>query len=185
MRSTRLHSRFFIASIVVAAGCVGSPTSTSGGGQPDAPGGGGQPDGRPGDAPMIDAPPAPFMCRNKITTGLDTGHHNAGQNCQQSCHNHGFFMSGTIYTSASGTTPAVGASLTFVDANGMTGDMVSGLNGNFWWAVLDVTFPVKITASSCPDIKPMVMTVNASGAGCNKTGCHDTSGTTGNRIHLP
>jgi hypothetical protein len=184
MRSTRRHPWFFIASIAAAAGCVGQPTS-SGGGQPDASGGGGHPDARPSDASMMIDAPTQFTCRNKITTGLDTGHHNAGQDCQQSCHNHGFFMSGTIYTSATGTTPAPGVSLTFIDANGMTGDMVSGLNGNFWWAVLPVTFPVKIIASSCPDIKPMMMTINASGAGCNKTGCHDTSGTSGNRIHLP
>jgi hypothetical protein len=142
-----------------------------------------KPDARPGDGGMPDAP-AMFMCRNKITTGLDTGHHNPGQDCQQSCHNHGFFMSGTLYSSAGGGTPVVGASITFVDANGFTGDMVSNQNGNFWWAALPVAFPVKIIASSCPDIQPMNVMVDATGAGCNKSGCHSGGGGPG-RVHLP
>jgi hypothetical protein len=161
----------------VAGGCVGQ--ATSGGDRPDAQG---TIDARPGDARPTDAP-AQFMCRNKITSGLDNGHHNAGQNCQQGCHDHNFSMSGTIYTSASGGTPAVGASITFIDANGMTGDMRSGLNGNFWWS-LPVAFPVRIIASSCPDIQPMIAMVTATGGGCNQSGCHGGSGGPG-RVHLP
>lgn len=129
---------------------------------------------------MIDA--GPFKCRDVITTGLDTGHHNPGQNCQDSCHNHGFYMSGTMFSSATGGSPAVGVSITYVDAMGATGDMVSGTNGNFWWS-LPVTFPVTITASKCPDIKPMTAVVTATDDGCNKGGCHVT-GAAG-RIHVP
>ena len=123
------------------------------------------------------------MCRNKITTGLDNGHHNPGQNCQQACHNHGFFLSGTLFSSASGGPPVVGASITFIDANGVTGDMQTNLNGNFWWS-LPVAFPVKIIASSCPDIQPMTAMVTSTGGGCNQSGCHSGAGGPG-RVHLP
>lgn len=164
---------------LAAAGCVageGGGPSTN----PDAskPGG----DAKVADAGMADAP-APFKCRDKVTTGLDNGHHNPGQDCQQGCHNHNFSMSGTLYSSANGGAVLVGAALTFIDANGVTGDMRSNLNGNFWWS-LPVAFPVKIIASSCPDIVPMVSMVTAGNGGCNKNGCHTAAGGAG-RIHLP
>lgn len=178
MPRSRPEPRFLAACLAAVAACVGQPTTTPG--PPDARG---TPDGRPGgDAPLPDGP-GEFTCRNKITMGLDNGHHNPGQDCQQSCHDHGFFMSGTMYSSASGGPPVVGASITFIDANGVTGDMQTNLNGNFWWS-LPVAFPVKIIASMCPDIQPMVMMVDAAGAGCNKGGCHSGGGSPG-RVHLP
>jgi len=163
-------------------GCIGDQPPASGGGTPDArlP----TSDARPpaGDAgPIADA--APFRCRDRLTAGFDTGHHNPGQDCQSNCHNHGFFMSGTLYGSAGGGAAMSGVSITFVDADGQTGDMLSGTNGNFWWS-LPVTFPVTITASACPDIKMMSTTVTAADAGCNRSGCHAGGGATG-RIHLP
>lgn len=167
-----------MACLAAVVGCVGEPSTTPG--PPDAR----DPiDARPAiDARLPDAPAA-FVCRDKITAGLDNGHHNPGQNCQQSCHNHGFSMSGTLYSAASGGQPVVGASITFIDADGRTGDMQSNLNGNFWWA-LPVAFPVKIIASSCPDIQPMVAMVTAAGGGCNQSGCHSGTGGPG-RVHLP
>ena len=181
MRRLRPRSRTLLASacIAAAAGCVGGTKPPSGDDPPDARAGG---DARLVDAAMPDGPSV-FKCRNKITSGLDTGHHNPGQDCQQSCHNHGFFMSGTLYASAAGGAAVVGASITFVDATGMTGDMQTNMNGNFWWT-LPVTFPVKITASLCPDIQPMSAMVQAAGAGCNKPGCHSAAGGAG-RVHLP
>jgi hypothetical protein len=131
-------------------------------------------------APLADA--APFRCRDLVTTGLDTGHHNPGQDCQNGCHDHGFYLSGTLYSSASGGQPVVGAAITFIDATGATGDMRSGTNGNFWWG-LPVTFPVTLIASACPTIDRMTATITSTEGGCNRTGCH-TSGGTG-RIHLP
>ena len=71
----------------------------------------------------------------------------------------------------------------FIDANGVTGDMQTNLNGNFWWA-LPVAFPVKIIASSCPDIQPMTAMVTSTGGGCNQAGCHSGGGGPG-RMHLP
>jgi hypothetical protein len=180
MRRLRLGSCSLIASacIATAAGCVGETKPPSGD----------PPDARPGvDARLVDAMPdgpTTFQCRNKITSGLDSGHHNEGQNCQQSCHNHGFFMSGTLYSAATNGNTVAGASITFVDATGATGDMRTNVNGNFWWS-LPVTFPVKIIASMCPDIQPMNAMVTAAGAGCNKDGCHTAVMGSAGRIHLP
>jgi len=165
--------------LACVAGCVGDTPIPSGGGGPD---------GRP---PAPDAPAAldagtadagPFRCRDPITTGLDNGHHNAGQDCQNGCHNHGFYMSGTLYALATGGGPVAGASITFVDADGRTGDMHTGSNGNFWWS-LPVAFPVTITASSCPSIHAMTAKVTSDSAGCNQSGCHVVGGE--GRIHLP
>ncbi len=179
MRRPRLVRSSLVAAAAALAGCVGQPTSMP----PDARGP--RVDARPADAPPPDGM-APFMCRNRITTGLDNGHHNAGQNCQQSCHDHGFYMSGTLYASAAGGAIVAGASITFIDANGATGDMRSNLNGNFWWS-LPVAFPVKIIASMCPDVAPMVAMVQAAGAGCNQAACHANNIGSGGpgRMHLP
>jgi hypothetical protein len=177
MRSPRPASWSLLACAAALAGCVGQPTSTP----PDAD----RPvrvDARLADGPLPDGM-AEFMCRDKITAGLESGRHRPGENCQQGCHNHGFSMSGTLYTAADSTTPVVGASITFIDANGVTGDMRSNLNGNFWWS-LPVAFPVKIIASMCPDVAPMVAMVQESGGGCNQAGCHSASGGVG-RVHLP
>jgi hypothetical protein len=130
---------------------------------------------------MVDA--APFHCRDRITTGLDSGHHNPGQDCQSGCHDHGFYLSGTIYASANGGQAAPGVSITIIDADGNVGDTVSSVDGNFW-ATLPVTFPVTIIASSCPTVMPMVAKVSSADSHCNKGGCHAASGGAG-RIHLP
>lgn len=178
MRRLRFRSCLLIACIAAAAGCTGTSPPTG----DDPPDARVRLDARPIDAALPDGPTV-FMCRDKITVGLENGHHNAGQDCQQSCHDHGFFMSGTMYSAATGGQPVAGASITFVDATGMTGDMRTNLNGNFWWS-LPVTFPVKIIASMCPNIQPMTAMVQASGAGCNKAGCHSAAGGAG-RVHLP
>jgi hypothetical protein len=169
-----------------AAGCVGGlPPDPGSAGPPDARGAGSGSGGASDAGLHIDAgalgDAAPFKCRDLVTTGIDNGHHNPGQDCQSSCHDHGFYLSGTLFSSASGGNPVVGAAITYIDAKGETGDMRSGANGNFWWT-LPVTFPVTLIASSCPTIAPMTATIS-SGEGCNRTGCHTASGGAG-RIHL-
>jgi hypothetical protein len=163
-------------------GCVGGLPSDPGSASPDARGPGSGSDaavridaGSPSDA-------APFRCRDVITAGLDTGHHRPGEDCQSGCHDHGFFLSGTLFSSASGGQPVVGAAITFIDATGATGDMRSGTNGNFWWG-LPVSFPVTLIASACPTIDRMTATVPSGQGGCNRGGCH-TSAAAG-RVHLP
>jgi len=122
-----------------------------------------------------------FMCRNKVTLVGD-GHHNAGQNCQNGCHNHGFTLSGTLYTSATGTTPVVGATITIKDAAGFTYEIVSQTNGNFYTSS-GMTFPVTVIASMCPDVHAMAGPIAATNGGCNKAGCH-VAGAQG-RVYLP
>jgi len=120
-----------------------------------------------------------FACRNKVAS-VGSGHHNPGQDCQGSCHNHGFTLAGTIY--ASTTTPLSGASITVTDAGGKSFDIVSQANGNFYTSQT-IRFPVTVTASDCPSVAPMVAQVTATMDGCNQGGCHVTGGQ--GRIHLP
>ena len=121
-----------------------------------------------------------FACRNQITAVGD-GHHNAGLDCQGSCHNHGFTLSGTIY-GANKTTAQSGASITVVDANGNSFDMVSQANGNFYTSNT-IAFPVTITASMCPSVATMSATITRA-SGCNSSSCHAPGGTQG-AVHLP
>jgi len=161
--------------LVLACSCTvaiqgsGSPSDPDAANSPDAPNG------------TSDAPAGGFQCRNAVAN-VGTGNHNAGQDCMGGCHNHGFTLSGTLFAAPTGTTPMVGASVTVVDANGATFDMVSQLNGNFYTRNV-IAFPVKLTASSCPNVQPMSATVGAGSGGCNNTGCHAT-GAQG-PIHLP
>lgn len=173
--------------LLAASGCtVGDVGSTQHPTDPDAPAA--VPDGGVTDAPgalpdAVTAGTAFGECRDKVTTGLDNGHHNAGQNCQNGCHNHGFTLSGTVYTSVAGTTPAAGVTIEVKDAAGLTFDMLSATNGNFS-TTRPVTFPVQVIATSCPTTTPMSATVVANGGGCNKTGCH-TPGAGQGAIHVP
>jgi hypothetical protein len=181
MSGTLANSLFLLACV---AGCVGGLPSGPGNAGPDAHV---SSSGSASDASvLVDAASlgdaVPFRCRDIVTTGLDTGHHNPGQDCQNGCHDHGFYLSGTLYSSANGGQPVVGAAITFIDATGATGDMRSGTNGNFWWS-LPVTFPVTLIASACPTIDKMTATI-PSGQGCNRNGCHTASGGAG-RVHLP
>ena len=125
---------------------------------------------------------AGVACKNKVLGVTASGQHNPGQDCMQGCHNHGFTLSGTLYASANGTTPLVGATVTVTDAANKTFDMVTALNGNFSTST-SVTFPIKVIASSCPSATPMIGTITAGNGGCNKGGCH-AAGAAG-KIHLP
>ncbi|TMQ02269.1 MAG: hypothetical protein E6J91_52845 [Deltaproteobacteria bacterium] len=113
---------------------------------------------------------------------MGSGNHHPGEDCQGSCHNHGFTLGGTIFASANSTAPLVGATITVVDATGRTIDLVSQRNGNFYTSQT-ISFPVSVTASQCPNVAPMATRVTATMDGCNKGGCH-ASGAQG-VIHLP
>jgi len=163
------------AVVVFACGCTIGIEGTGPQGGPDA-NGGGNPDSPSGTPDS----PAGFQCRNKITTVGD-GHHNPGQDCQGPCHNHGFTLSGTVFTTPASQTPIVGASITVTDASSATFDIVSQANGNFYTSRA-VAYPVHVVASSCPDIAMMSGTV-AANTGCNNASCH-IIGQQGH-IHLP
>jgi hypothetical protein len=177
-----MHKLLILLSVSACTGIVDGSTGVSapdaaagGGGNPDAHGGGGSdaatplPDGASG-----------LLCKNQVLTGLGSGHHNAGLDCLNGCHNHGFTLAGTIYSTATGGAALTGATVTVKDASGTTFDVISQLDGNFY-TTQPVTFPLTVYASSCPSVQPMVATVAA--GGCNKVGCH-TSNAQG-QIHLP
>jgi hypothetical protein len=173
--------------LAFASACV--PGSIEGGGTPSpsgspGPGGGDQPDastvtttdGSTGGS--ADA----SNCKQPVTANLTSGHHNAGQDCMNGCHNHGFTLAGTLFASSAGGTPVVGGTVTVTDSAGKTFDMVSQQNGNFYTSNA-ITFPITIVGSRCPDTQMMASQVTAGNGGCNKTGCH-TAGAQG-YIHLP
>jgi hypothetical protein len=176
--------RGFIFLFGFCAACMPGTIESTGG---PAPGGSDGPDaavasGTDG-ASTVGTPDAATAanCKMKVTS-VGSGHHNPGQDCQQGCHNHGFTLSGTLYASATSTTPVVGASITVKDAQGKTFDMVSQNDGNFYTSTA-VTFPVTVSASLCPDTHAMAGSITAGNGGCNKSGCH-ASGAQG-KIYLP
>jgi hypothetical protein len=160
--------------VLALAGCFGQIEATGGHG-------GEAPDAGPASGADAATDAAGFACRPRVAT-VGSGNHHAGEDCQGSCHNHGFTLAGTIFAPAGTTTPLVGATITVVDATGRTVDVVSQRNGNFYTSQR-LTFPVRVTASLCPNITAMAGQVTASMDGCNAGGCH-VAGAQGG-IHLP
>jgi len=134
----------------------------------------------PTDAPLATVD-APSLCKPAVATVGD-GHHNAGQDCQGGCHDHGFTLSGTLYNSPTGIAPMIGATVTIVDKNNKSVDAVSQQNGNFYTTEI-LVFPVMVRASACPDHVDMNAAVVAK-SGCNSVGCHTPNVGQG-VIHLP
>jgi hypothetical protein len=101
--------------------------------------------------------------------------HNSGQECLR-CHATGqdpllrWTIAGTLWSDAFGVTPKPGATVTVVDAKGVTVQMVTDVDGNFY-TLQPVTFPISATASGCPSTRSMVQKVSS--GGCNAVGCHD------------
>lgn len=129
------------------------------------------------DAPMTDG--GVVDCKPPVSTVGD-GHHNPGRDCQQSCHNHGFTLSGTVFASATASTAYPGATVTLTDRNNQTIELVTQRNGNFY-TKQPIAFPVRVRISACPNAAAMQATVST--AGCNASGCHAQGG--GLQIHLP
>ena len=129
----------------------------------------------------IDAGPttdAPIPCKPPNIIHGD-GQHNPNMDCMSGCHDHGFSIAGTLLE-ADIITPASNATVTVVDANGGSQDIIVSTNGNFF-SYIPVTFPVAVRASMCPTTQ--VMTDPATAGGCNATGCHDLGGLQG-PMHL-
>lgn len=118
-------------------------------------------------------------------TNLPNGEHNPGQPCL-TCHGPGgegprFTIGGTIFSTAQGGVAVAGATVVVVDASNVTTRLVSASNGNFY-SNANLTLPLRVSASKCPDTKPMIGAIaSAQDGDCN--GCHQ-AGTSG-RIHLP
>src|SRR5882724_2348069 len=149
--------------IALLAGCeVGSALPPGGGGVPgiDAPGGGGGGGGGGGvlaDAPSSDGP-ANGCLPGTTAAAVGDGHHNAGQDCMNGCHAHGFTFAGTLYNNITGGTAVIGAHIVVTDANNQKIDIFSQQNGNFYTSAT-VAFPLTVLATSCPNIQHMSSTV--------------------------
>jgi hypothetical protein len=126
------------------------------------------------------------QCRPTITA-VGGGEHNPGQSCLGAgCHGPGgegpqFTLGGTLYTTAAGGTPNVGATITVRDAAGQVLDLETMQNGNFYTRQA-VAYPVTVYASECPGVMPMVSA--AASGDCNSAGCH-AAGAPAGRVYLP
>ncbi|MCX5741107.1 MAG: carboxypeptidase-like regulatory domain-containing protein [Proteobacteria bacterium] len=122
-----------------------------------------------------------YACKDPVTAGLPNGNHNAGMDCQGPCHDHGYTVSGTVYKDASGTEPAVGATVTIRDGDLKIINMITASNGNFYTKE-KFTFPFRTWVSSCPDVELMPDFVDTNtnlGASCNQGICHNNAAGTG------
>jgi hypothetical protein len=128
----------------------------------------------PVDAVIAGPDAATVACKSASFFHGD-GHHHPGEDCLSGCHFHGFSVAGTLYK-ADKVSPASDATVTVVDANHFTQDLVVSTNGNFY-AFLPVTFPVTVTASLCPSVQPMI--THPSAGACNASGCHVAGGAQG------
>jgi hypothetical protein len=158
-----------LCACVVGDPTPGIPAPT--GDQPDA---GGDP------GPGADAAPQQADCE-PVATVIPAGHHNAGQACL-TCHDGNtadaplWTVAGTLYDSATGTAPLPGGTIILTDSVGTTIKLTSGDNGNFFTSQT-VVFPVRATASRCPDTQAMAQPQQV--GDCNS--CHGPA----SRIHLP
>ncbi len=122
-----------------------------------------------------------YKCKAPVTSGLPNGNHNPGMDCQGSCHDHGFKISGTVFTDSTGSMPAVGATVNVRDKNLKVLTMITASNGNFY--TMDTfELPFRVWVSSCPDseLMPDAVDVNTGlGASCNQGVCHNNAAGTG------
>jgi hypothetical protein len=131
--------------------------------------------GTAGDMAMPPAQPTGDMGACVPLKETTKSSHNRGQECLR-CHATGqdpllrWTVAGTLWSDSFGVTPKAGATVTVVDAKGVTVQMTTDVEGNFY-TLQPVTFPISASASGCPSTRGMVQKVNA--GGCNAVGCHD------------
>ncbi|MCB9562328.1 MAG: hypothetical protein H6708_18135 [Kofleriaceae bacterium] len=183
-----LRAPLALLSILTAttlSACDVGSVNGPGGDRPDAAAAG--PDADPtapdADPAAPDAGSSQLDCRDAVANP-GGGHHNAGQACI-ACHagNAGpdYTIAGTLYATAAGGATVAGATITVVDANGTTVDLVTKTNGNFF-TTQNLALPVRVMASQCPAAAEMSASV--SNGDCNSSGCHSASGGAG-RVYLP
>jgi hypothetical protein len=170
-----------IVSLFFASACdVGTVLANQGGG-PDGGGGSGSGSGSGGGS----------NCSNLVSPAPDPHLHTAGgtSNKDQPCIASGchgpvgtgtgapiYSFAGTIYTDATGATPAAGATV-FVTAGGTTKHLLADKDGNFY--IEAGLFPAPTTqmtantqATQCPTVTPMIGVLVTAGGNCNQGGCH-------------
>jgi len=171
----RLACLGLVISAFSAACMVGDPGTGIPGSGPDA---GGLPDdgGDPGpDGAPVECEPAAAVVPN--------GNHNPGLACL-TCHDGTpgrpqWTLAGTLYTDRNGAAPITAATILVTDAQGVEHRLVTASNGNFYTSEA-IAFPVRVSASKCPDTQAMTSQVAV--GDCN--GCHTANASQG-RIHLP
>jgi len=123
-------------------------------------------------------------------TGV-SGHHNAGQDCNQGCHNHGFTIAGTLYDS---TGAAIGgAEVRLVDSTGQVISVYTATGasqGNFY-SKKSFVGPADIGVRSATGTQTMITAIQSTaqapastGGACNACHCAG-GGCTIAAIHLP
>jgi hypothetical protein len=103
-------------------------------------------------------------------SSLGPGGMDPGSNCV-SCHGY-LSVAGTVYSSASGGKPVIGATVRITGADGGVLELVTGVDGIFSSGQA-VAFPAKVSVSKCPDTSMMTSTITS--GECSATGCHDSS----------
>lgn len=182
----------FVACFIGACGGV---ADTSSGFVPVPDGAVGGDDAATGPAvdPFADAPP--FTPGSATWPSILAAHADpevavnpTGKDCFTSnCHG-GLFpekpllFGGTIYTDATGKTPAVGVEIRVVDANGVATSVYSDQQGNFYkLSAASLALPahpgVRTAANS------LAMVGDSTDRSCNKSGCHD--GPTQAKVYAP
>ncbi len=99
------------------------------------------------------------------TSGADGSTHNAGRNCI-GCHD--LKYAGTVYTDATGTTPASSVTVIVTEADGTQRSMVSDQSGNFYSDQGNPAGGYTVTVQG--NSVNMARTVTS--GGCNSSGCH-------------
>ena len=132
-----------------------------------------------GAPPPPPPPPSVFNGAGPFVTTTAADTHNAGQNCMNGCHNHGFTFAGTL-TNGAGAAVA-GAEVRLVDSTGVAISVFTGPSGNFHSST-PFTGTAHVGARTATKVVNMVGTITAAGGGCN--GCHATGATVA-PIHVP
>ncbi|RMH39523.1 MAG: hypothetical protein D6689_16275 [Deltaproteobacteria bacterium] len=137
----------------------------------------------PAGAELGDGPDAAVATCDEVQAPSSDGKHNPGMACL-SCHDGAgapaFTAAGTAFTDAAGTTPAAGATVHLVAADGTDVALPVAANGNFW-TDRPLAFPMHARAGACPEVREMLSPVDATGGDCNKGGCHGD----GFRVAIP
>jgi hypothetical protein len=124
-------------------------------------------------------PPDVFTGAPAYVSTVSASSHNAGQDCMNGCHNHGFTFAGTL-TDGNGKGLA-GAEVRLVDASGKAISVHTSANGNFHSST-SFAAPARVGARNAASKAIMVTSLTAANGGCNS--CHATGAST-LPIHLP
>jgi len=143
---------------------------------------------------LVSPAPTAYMHKDDNTSHADRGCMDAA-----ACHNAGlglgsgapeYSYAGTVYTDATGTTPAGGSTI-FITAAGKTKKLTADSAGNFFEDPQLLAAPTTqatgtTQATQCPTITPMVGTLVSGQGNCNQGGtCHGkVDGGTEGVIHL-